>query len=582
MFELADISASLCARVHIQWGVRIPLRDGSHLSATLYLPKNLATAAPVIFTLTPYVAQTWHPLGLYFAGHDYPFLSVDVRGRGNSEGDFCPFVHEAKDGYDVVEWLVHQKYCDGRVAMWGGSYGAYAQWATAREKPPHLATIVPAASPYIGVDMPIQNNIATPYLMQWLTLVSGRTSQEKMFFGAEVLWGTKFREWFESGSPFRNLDTFLGNTSAIFQGWVSHPHQDSYWDSFNPTSEQYGAISIPVLTITGSCDSDQSGALMHYREHLANATPEVRARHYLVIGPWDHLGTRTPKAEFCGLKVGPASVVDLAKLHLEWYSWTMQGGPKPEFLQKNVAYYVLGADKWRYADTLDAITAHSEVLYLGSIGNPTDVFHSGSLNPEPPARSEPDTYVYDPSDIEHAELESTMNPESRSDQRMIYGAVGKQLIYHSAPFDHEREISGFFSLHLWVSIDQRDTDLRASVFSIALDGSSVLLSTDFIRARHRESLRAEKLIDTHTPLRYHFERFTFISYLIERGSRLRLVIGPINSIYSQKNYNSGGAVSDESLRDARPVTVKLFRDCTHPSAIHVPFAHEDIKTKAES
>ena len=59
-----------------------------------------------------------------------------------------------------------------KVAMWGGSYGGLDQWSTAREFPPHLATVVLVASPYIAVDFPIRNNIPTPYLMQWLTLVS--------------------------------------------------------------------------------------------------------------------------------------------------------------------------------------------------------------------------------------------------------------------------------------------------------------------------------------------------------------------------------------------------------------------------
>ena len=86
---------------------------------------------------------------------------------------------------------------------------------------------------------------------------------------------------------------------------------------------------------------------------MQNGTPEARDRHYLVIGPWDHAGTRTPQAQVGGLKFGTASLVDLPKLHLDWYAWTMQGGAKPEFLQKRVAYYVMGADQWRYADTLE-------------------------------------------------------------------------------------------------------------------------------------------------------------------------------------------------------------------------------------
>src|SRR5690606_36222007 len=140
----------------------------------------------------------------------------------------------------------------------------------------------------------------------------------------------------------RELDSWIGNPSAIFQEWLQHPHQDAYWDAHNPTADEYAKLRLPILTITGSHDVNQSGALTHYRAHMKNASPEARDAHYLVIGPWDHAGTRTPRAEFGGLTLGSASLVDLPKLHLDWYAWTMQQGAKPEFLQKNVAYYVMG------------------------------------------------------------------------------------------------------------------------------------------------------------------------------------------------------------------------------------------------
>src|SRR6185295_5443832 len=106
---------------------------------------------PVIFTLTPYIADSYHDRAMFFARNGYVFALVDVRGRGSSEGTFDPFAQEARDGYDVVEWLARQPFGNGKVAMWGGSYAGYDQWATAKELPPHLATIVPAASAHPGV-----------------------------------------------------------------------------------------------------------------------------------------------------------------------------------------------------------------------------------------------------------------------------------------------------------------------------------------------------------------------------------------------------------------------------------------------
>src|SRR5690606_32605740 len=112
-------------------------------------------------------------------------------------------------------------------------------------------------------------------------------------------------------------------------------------------------------------------ALTHYLEYMRAASSEGRARHYLIIGPWDHNGTRTPKESFSGISVGPAALVDLPQLHLDWYAWTMQGGPKPAFLQKQVAYYVMGAETWRYADTLEAVTGETCSLMLDSAGSAT-------------------------------------------------------------------------------------------------------------------------------------------------------------------------------------------------------------------
>jgi hypothetical protein len=67
-----------------------------------------------------------------------------------------------------------------------------------------------------------------------------------------------------------------------------------------------------------------------------------------------------------------------------------------------------------------------------------------------------------------------------------------------------------------------------------------------------------------------FAHFTFVSRLIKQGSRLRLTLGPINSMNAEKNYNTGGVVAAESVKDARTVTVKLFHDAEHPSVLYVP------------
>lgn len=567
------------SRLELSWGVRVPLRDGVHLHATVYMPRAQLQPVPCVFTMTPYVSDGLHDRGVYFATRGTPFLIVDVRGRGNSEGVFRSSIQEAKDGHDVVEWIARQPYCNGKVAMWGSSYLGYSQWVTAKEFPPHLATIVPTAAPYFGVEFPMRNNIFYPYLLQWIALTSGRTSQSRIFADG-ALWAALYRRWHESGRAFRDIDVMTGYPSSLFHEWLSHPEPDDYWDAHNPTADEYARLQLPILTITGSYDDDQPGALEHYRQHMKHASAIARERHYLVIGPWDHWGTGAPRAEFGGLKFEPQSLVDILRLHLDWYAWIMESGPKPAFLEKRVAYYVMGAERWRYADTLEDVTSRQETLFLDSLGQANDVFSAGYLGATAGVGA-PDTYLYDPRDTTGPEVDAEANTQAASlvDQSVIFALRGKSLVYHSAPFAQDTEISGFFKLTAWIAIDCPDTDLYVSVHEIDLNGGSVRLSTDAIRARYRQGLRTAKLIGARRPLRYDFERFAFVSRLVRRGHRLRLVIAPmgrlIETTFAEKNYNSGGVVAEETVEDGRPVTVRLFHDANQPSALYVPLGRPE-------
>lgn len=175
--------------------------------------------------------------------------------------------------------------------------------------------------------------------------------------------------------------------------------------------------------------------------------------------------------------------------------------------------------------------------------------------------------------------EASTSPSSLTDQSLILALEGRALFYHSAPFEHDTELTGFFRLSAWISIDCPDTDFYVSIHEIAADGSSVRLTTDALRARYREGLRSPKLVRSLQPLCYDFERFTFVSREVRAGSRLRLMIAPIGrvveSCFTQKNYNTGGVVCDESAAAARAVTVKLFHDSACPSVLYVPLGHPE-------
>ncbi len=556
--------------VDLQWAVKIPMRDGVKLNATVFTAHGQKEPLPVIFTFTPYIGDSYTDRAVYFAKHGYVYALVDVRGRGNSGGDFEPFANEGHDGYDVVEWLAKQSYGNGKVTMWGGSYAGFDQWTVLKEFPPHLATIVPAAAAHPGVDFPFQYNIFGPYDMQWLTFTSGVTGNSNLF-GNSGFWASKAREMYRSHAAFQNYDKLAGNPSAVFQKWVAHAIPDAYYDAMVPSPEQYKKIGVPILTITGHYDGDQPGAFTYYKRHMRYGTADAKAKHYLIIGPWDHAGTRTPKAEVGGLKFGTASVLDLNKLHTEWYDWAMKGGAKPEFLKKRVAYYLVGAEEWKYADTLESIASAAKTFYLGSNGVAGDVFHSGALNEgKQRAGAATDSWTYDPLDIRPGVAEPEDDPNPLTSQRAAMNLYGEGVMYHSEPFGEATEVTGFAKLTLWLKMDVPDTDLEADLFEILPDGGSIELTSASMRARYRESLREAKTVPEGSTEKYVFDNFLFFSRRIAKGSRLRLMVSSINSTGTEKNYNSGGVVAAETGKDARTAHITLIHDAEHPSALELP------------
>jgi hypothetical protein len=546
------------------------MRDGIKLNATVYRPSGQEGRLPVLFTLTPYIADSYHDRAMYFARNGYVFALVDCRGRGNSEGVFRSNEQEAKDGFDTVEWLARQPWSDGKVAMWGGSYAGDAQWATLKEFPPHLKTIVPAAAAFAAVDFPFWRNIWYAFDVQWFTYVAGVTGNANLFQDSSF-WIDKFRRLYLNHLPFAQLDTLTGGPSASFQEWLKHPIPDAYWDAMVPTDADFARMDLPILTITGHYDDDQPGAMEYYRRHMRLSSDPARGKHYLLMGPWDHSGTRTPKKEVGGLTFGDASLVDLNAIHKAWYDWTMKGGPNPEFLKKRVTYYVAGAEEWRYADTLKEVTASRKALYLSSReGQANDVYHSGTLGEDAPLDSEPDRYTYDPLDTRPAELEREEIRNWITDARYALNLFDNGLVYHSEPFAEAAELCGHVRLVAWLSLDVPDTDFRVDLYEIKSDGTSIRLTQDLMRARYRESLRKERLVRPGVVERYEFSGFPFFCRRIAKGSRLRLVLTCPNSIFLQKNYNGGGVVAKESGKDARTAHVALYHDASRPSFLDIP------------
>jgi putative CocE/NonD family hydrolase len=551
--------------------VMVPVSDSTRLHGRLYRPAS-DSARPTIFSMTPYTVDDAHEYGRYFASRGYVYLNVDVRGRGASDGTFRPLVGtDGADGAAVARWVAQQPWGDGRVAMRGHSYRGIVQWQILAEGAEPLRSAVPTAANYPGYDFPSHHGIFYSYAARWLSLVRERAHQGALF-GDTGYWSGKYRALHTSGRPFQDLADMAGlslRSAAIFKEWTRHPHLDDYWQAPSPDPADYRGLDPPILTVTGHFDGAQPGALHYYRKHMQHGAAQGPQQHYLLMGPWGHFGTRTPTKEHRGLTFADTAAIDMKRLHLKWYDWVLKEGTKPEMLSGRVVYYVMGADRWRAAPSLEAVADTSRTFYLQSHdSNPDDPFDAGQLLAQSPEEPDTDQYVYNSRDT--ADFKTLQSMQRSLTAPGAAFLDGPKLIYHSAPVEASFELAGQMRLDAWIELDVPDTDLAAWVYEIRPTGRTIHLGWTKLRARHRMGVDTTRLVEPGSVQRYRFDRFYWTSRRIQEGSRIRLVIAPLNDPAWQKNYNAAKPPVQQSVEDARTATVKLHLGPDRPSKLVLP------------
>ncbi len=131
-------------KTYVTERVMIKTRDGSEVQAVIVRKRELKEKLPAIFVFNIY-ADSVEDLteARLYANANYAGIVANTRGKGNSPQSIEPFEHDAKDAYDVIDWISKQKWSNGKVGMVGGSYLGFAQWAAAKTLHPALKTIIP-------------------------------------------------------------------------------------------------------------------------------------------------------------------------------------------------------------------------------------------------------------------------------------------------------------------------------------------------------------------------------------------------------------------------------------------------------
>lgn len=554
------IAADQARRYRFDDQVLIRTPDGATLSAMVALPRGATAPLPAAMQFTIYADPVANrAIALEAAAHGYAGVVVDARGKRLSRDAIRPYETESADAAAAVEWIARQPWNDGRVAMYGGSYSGFAAWAAAKRMPRALKTIVPYVAAIPGLGVPMENNVFISANYAWPFYVASNPLLDDATYGDRARWQALPGKWFASGRPYRQIDRVDGQPNPWLQTWLSHPAYDAYWQAMVPYGEEFARIDIPVLSITGYYDDGQVSALHYLREHLRHR-PD--ARHYLVIGPYDHFGAQgnVKPRSVNGYAIEPSAQFDTPDLTFQWLDHVLRGAPLPAMLRDRINYQLMGADAWGHAHSLEA-AATPVAFHLDGARCGTVHCLSRARGKAAPLRQRVD--LADRATEGHAYYP---DPAVRD----VYVPDGG-LAFASAPFARPTSVVGAFSGELKVRIDKRDFDYSVSLYEWMPDGKVMQLSYAIGRASYARDMARRTLLVPGEWTRVPFERTRMTARRLQAGSRLLVVVDVLKNPLHQVNMGTGGDVSDESAADGRmPLTVEWHPD----SVVRIPLREE--------
>ena len=371
--------------IRFMWDTRVPMRDGVKLSTDIYLPAA-KEAYPVILARTPYdnIAPRMVEAAQFFSARGYAVVLQDARGRFDSEGHFEPRVNEGKDGYDTIEWIAEQPWSNGKIGMMGGSYGGTVQWLAARERPPHLTTVVTSVTGGMRWmhDENYMNGKFPVFQFRWLNMTGGRTMQHYPFepltsHQPGVASPYNFNKLIRT-RPLKDVDKVVGRTNTYWRTWLERNTYDEYWQQMS-FEDYFELVDLPALHITGWFDNCQWGEMYMY-SGMAARSPG-RDRQWLLVGPWDHAGSANPQPRLGDLEFTQEAVLDIRAVHLRWFDYWLKGEENGQADDAKVRIFTMGRNRWRDERAWPVSGMEQVAFYLHS-GGAADLFPEGGRQGE--------------------------------------------------------------------------------------------------------------------------------------------------------------------------------------------------------
>jgi len=486
----------------------IPLADGTRLAARIWLPvESDRQPFPALLEYIPYRKNDGtairdairHP---YLAGHGYACVRVDMRGSGESDGILCDeyLLQEQDDCLEVMAWIAAQPWCDGKIGMFGKSWGGFNSLQVAARRPPQLKALITIGFTddryhddvhYMG------GCLLASQMLPWATVMFGINAQPP-----DPRWvGERWRDmWLER----------MDKTPPYVEAWLQHQRRDAFW-KHGSVRENYAAIEVPVYAVGGWGDA--------YNNSVPRLLAGLSAPRKGLIGAWSH---NYPEEGVPGPDMG------FTQESLRWWDHWLKGKDTGVMAEPMLRCWILESEPpathytqrkgyWVADPSWPSPHVAEQVLYLNADGI-ANVITATPATPFTLCISGQLRHGFDSGEWGNFGSKGEFPPDQRS-------ADGECLAFTSAPMREAVTILGNPEVDLLLAVDKPQALVAVRLCDVAPDGASTLVSWGMLNLTHRDSHEEPGPVEPGQCLRVTV-RLRMTGYQLASGHRWRIGISP--------------------------------------------------------
>ncbi len=570
--------------------VMLTMRDGTHIPADIYRPKDTSRKYPTIWVRTPYNFNFWDVANgvprdmtaqLTAVKRGYAYVDMQERGHFFAEGNYDILGAPLTDGDDELKYMSSQPWSSGKIGTTGCSSTAEWQPAVASLGNPAYAAFnvqgfgagIGKVGPYYEMGNWFRGGAVQMLFIDWLMgeqnqvrpMLPANTSQSDLVRIAKsydlaqhlppVDWSKAFYHLPEMdiikavdgprGIFADSMDVATGG--AMIKRTPNDPawRRGGLWHDDMP-------INIPGLWYMSWYDVSVGPNLAAYNHVRKTAKGAAADQQWAIIAPVGHCAyTRATEHTVVGERdMGDARLGYIDIMYAFFDQFLKGNGSHAMDTMPKVRYYVMGANEWRSSEVWPPKGASPMTFSLGSGGNANTLNGDGTLSMTAPKTDKPDLFTYDPM----KPVTSYGGNVCCQGNAVVPGSLDQQkmeqrpdiLVYTTAPFKDGIELSGPITPTLYVSSDAKDTDFTVKIIDVYPDGRAYNLDESIQRMRYRDGYdKPAVMMEKGKVYKVTFQPLNTSNYFAP-GHRLRVEISSSNFPRFDRNLNTGGNNYDET------------------------------------